>query len=411
MSIQALRDERAESAKAVRELVNKKDWNPANDQSVYDQHMAKIDDLDKRIENINRVNAKLAEEAVVDQVVEGAERLAKDKKSEGALVFAKWARGGVANLNTEETAAFRRHQELGVRNDMSTGTGSEGGYTVASEVAKSVIESLKAFGGMRKVATVLQTQTGNSMSFPTSDGTAEEGEIVDENAQAGAQDPSFGAVGLPVFKYSSKVIAVPFELLMDSSIDVEAFIRLRQQTRLGRITNRHHTVGTGSSQPNGLMTAIGVGKQGASGQTGTIIYDDLVDLQHSVDPAYREGGKCGFMMADSSLKVIRKLKDLEGRPIFVPGYSYNVPGGMPDEILGSPITINQSVAAMAASAKSIAFGDLSKYVIRDVVWTQMFRFTDSKYSEKGQVGFLTFIRSGGNMTDTGAAKAYQNAAS
>src|SRR3546814_16862749 len=84
---------------------------------------------------------------------------------------------------------------------------------------------------------------------------------------------------------------------MDSSIDGESFVRSRLGTLLGRITNKHCTTGTGGSQPNGLITAATVGKTGTTGQTLTVIYDDLVDLEHSVDPAYREGGNCSFMMA------------------------------------------------------------------------------------------------------------------
>src|SRR3546814_11000051 len=96
---------------------------------------------------------------------------------------------------------------------------------------------------------------------------------------------------------------------MDSSIDGESFVRSRLGTLLGRITNKHCTTGTGGSQPNGLITAATVGKTGTTGQTLTVIYDDLVDLEHSVDPAYREGGNCSFMMADGSVKTIQKIKD------------------------------------------------------------------------------------------------------
>jgi HK97 family phage major capsid protein len=182
-------------------------------------------------------------------------------------------------------------------------------------------------------------------------------------------------------------------------------------TRLGRITNTHFTTGSGSGQPNGVVTAAGSGKVGTTGQTSTVIYDDLIDLQHSVDPAYRELGNCGWMMNDSSVKVIRKIKDGQSRPLFIPGYEEAIPasgkaGGIPDSLLGDPIQINQDVATMAANAKSILYGDFSFYKIRDVLDMQMFRFTDSAYAKNGQVGFLAFLRSGGNLTDVGGAVRY-----
>src|SRR4029453_6666120 len=94
---------------------------------------------------------------------------------------------------------------------------------------------------------------------------------------------------------------------------------------IGRITNTHFTVGTGTGQPQGVVTGATLGKTGIVGQTTAIIYDDLVDLEHAVDPLYRPGSS--YMMADSSLKVIKKLKDTAGRPIWQPGPSAPLQAG------------------------------------------------------------------------------------
>lgn len=403
MSIQALREQRAAKAKALNELVNKPVWDAVNDQPIYDAGLAELDNLDAQISRIEAVNARIAEDALRENVIVAGERIGRDQGSEGSRVYAKWLRGGDQALNAEDWAI--------VRNTMSTTTPSEGGYSVATEVATSILDALKQFGGMRRVAEVFQTAQGNGMNWPTSDGTSETGELIGENTTATSADIVLGVKSLPVYKYSSKVVTVPFELLQDSNVDVEAFVRGRLTTRLGRITNTHFTTGTGSGQPNGIVTAAGSGKVGTTGQTTSVIYDDLVDLQHAVDPAYREAGLCGFMMNDSSLKVIRKIKDGQSRPIFVPGYDAGNPGGAPDTLLGSPITINQDVAVMAANAKSILFGDFKYYKIRDVMDIQMFRFTDSAYTKLGQVGFLAWMRSGGNFIDVGGAvKYYQNSA-
>ena len=130
-------------------------------------------------------------------------------------LYDKWMRNGPQALTPEDWAV--------VRNAMSTGTDAQGGYTVPTEVSGTIIEALKAFGGMRSVATVISTATGVPMTMPTSDGTAEEGEILGENTAAAAADPSFGVVNLGVHKYSSKTVAVPSELLQDSNADIEAF--------------------------------------------------------------------------------------------------------------------------------------------------------------------------------------------
>lgn len=406
MSIQTLREQRAAKAMSLSDLVAKADWNADNDQPIYDAGMKEIDALDAQISRITAVNEKVASEALTNSVIEAAERVGRNKKSVDSALYAKWLRGGDKALNAEDWSH--------IRNTMSTTTNSEGGFTVRTDVASSVLDALKAYGGMRSVATVIQTAMGNPMSFPTSDGTSEVGEVIAENTTATDADVSFGTKSLPVYKYSSKVVTVPFELLQDSSVDIEAFVQNRLVTRLGRITNTHFTTGDGSAKPTGIIAAAGTGVTAAnsSSQVTAITYDSVVDLIHSVDPAYRALGNCRFMLNDSAVKVLRKVKDGQSRPIFVPGYETGVPGGAPDTLCGYPIVVNQDVASMAASAKSIAFGDFSFYYIRDVMAVEMFRFTDSAFTKKGQVGFLAWMRSGGNLIDVGGAvKLFVNAAS
>lgn len=408
MSIQALREQRAAKAQSLQELVKKPgDWT-ADNQATYAAGIAEIEDIDAKIERHQRMNQLAAETALTSSVIDAAQRVGRDQNSQASIMFAKWLRGGDNALSADEWQAHL----AAVQNTMSTTTGSEGGYTVQTDVAQTVLDALKAYGGMRApgMATVLQTGAGNSMNWPTSDGTSEEGEILDQNATAADADLTFGTKDLPVYKYSSKTVAVPIELLQDSSVDIEAFVRARLVTRLGRVTNKHYTIGTGTGQPTGVMVAAGTGKTGTTGQTGTVIFDDLVDLEHSVDPAYRESGNCRFMMNDSSVKVVKKLKDSQNRPIFLPGYDLANNGKL-DTLLGYPIKVNQNVADMAANAYSIGFGDFSHYVIRDTMAIEMFRFTDSAYARKGQVGFLAFLRSGGNFMDVGGAvKRYRNSA-
>ena len=319
-----------------------------------------------------------------------------------------YLRGGLNALSADEM----RVQTARYQNAMSTGVGEEGGYTVAQEYVRELQAAMKLSGGMRSVATVLQTETGAKMLFPATDATAEMGEVVGENASVSNLDTRFSQLSLDVFKYSSKSIALPFELLQDSMFDLEAYIRSLLAARIGRITNKHFTVGTGSGQPNGLVTAAKVGKVGATGTATSITYDDLVDLEHSVDPIYRLNPNVGFMMHDSTLQALRKIKDADGRPIFVPGYEQGNPQGAPDRLLGRPIFVNQDMPVMAANAKSVAFGDFSKYVVRDVLDLTLFRMADSYYVQKGQIGFLAFARSGGNLIDVGGAvKVFQNSAS
>ena len=408
MSIQALREQRAIDAKKLHDLANKADYNPDTDNAPFDALSDQVANTDARIKRMELANQLHVETTLNEAVIDRADRLAHDKQNPAAKAFAKFLRGGVSALSLEENRA--------VFNTMSTTTGSEGGFTVHTEVATSVVDLLKQFGGMREAATVIRTSMGNPQSWPTSDGTSETGEQVAENVTSTNANLVFGTVAVTCYKFSSKSVAVPIELLQDSVVDIEAFVLNRLVTRLGRIMNTRFTLGTGSSQPNGLITASGTGVTAANttSQVTAIIYDSLVNLVHSVDPAYRANNAGKFMMNDASIGVIRKIKDGQSRPIFVPGYESTIPGASgsaPNTLLGHEIIVNQDMAVMAAGAKSIAFGDLSKYLIRDALDVEIQRYTDSVYASKGQVGFQAWARAGGNLLDSASVKLFVNAAS
>lgn len=408
-----LRAQRDAAAKKASDLNNKYPADqrmPAAEAAQLDIILAEVESIDAEIAREQRVMQATADspEAQHAAALAAATRPGGAQTDEGAALRAVLT-GGLGALSAEQRNAMFARVNPDIRAAMSTTTATEGGYTVATEFSRTLIEAMKAAYAVRSVATGIQTSTGAQMLFPTADSTSEEGEIVGQNATATVGETAFGQASLDVYKYSSKSIALPFELLQDSMFNVESYISNLLQLRIGRIHNRHHTVGTGSAQPRGIVAAATSGKVGATGQTVTVTYDDLVDLEHSVDPYYRAAGK--WMMHDDTLRVLRKLKDSNGRPIFVPGYEQGNPGGAPDRLLGREIVINQHMPVMAANAKSILFGDFSKYLIRDVMDTTLFRMTDSAYTLKGQVGFVAFQRSGANMVDVGGAiKYYQNSA-
>jgi HK97 family phage major capsid protein len=410
-----LREARNAKAKAANELNAKFPADqrmPSAEASQLDNLLGEIEAIDAEIGRETRM-AKLAGEQtdnLLNRVREDATR-DPSKHGETAKALRAYLTGGLMALNEQQRSELAARQTPDIRAAMSTTTNSEGGFTVAVEYARSLEAAMRAYSGMMEAATIINTASGAAMNFPTADATAEVGAIVAQNGPATLLETTFGNTALEVFKYTSRSIALPWELIQDSFLDIEAYIQGLLAARLGRIINTHTTVGTGTGQPRGLVTASTVGKTGTTGQTLTVTYDDLVDLEHSVNRAYRASRSCGYMMADTSLRVVRKIKDTQGRPIFVPGYETGVPGGAPDTLMGRPITINDDVPAMAANARSIVFGDLSKYVIRRVMDLTLFRMTDSAYTLNGQVGFVAFQRIGGNLVDAGAAiRHYANSA-
>lgn len=280
------------------------------------------------------------------------------------------------------------------RRAQSVGTTTAGGFTVPDEMMRSIDTALLAFGGMRQASSIISTGTGADLPIPTSNDTANKGEIIAENTAVNEQDLTFGQVILQAFKYSSKMIKVSVELLQDASINVPSYIGARLGERLGRITNDHFTTGTGTGQPRGIVTAaVDSTFTITAGSINNPSYDNLMDLKHSVDPAYRAGAS--WMMHDTILKGLKKLKDGDLRPLWKASLSE----GTPDSIDNDPVIINQSMP-IGANAKCLLYGLMSKYMIRETRDVVLLRL-DERFAELHQVAFLAFMRMDGDLIDAG----------
>lgn len=407
-----MREKRAALANQANEILAKPEGEngalSAEQRTKFDAIMADVDamkqDID-RVEASERIQAELGESRGVvagrADTAEGRAAEVEDRQKKHEAAFRDYLLNGEAEMSPESRAVMREFRA------QSVGTTTAGGYLVPEGFSNALEESMLEFGGMREAATVFGTASGNDLPWPTVDDTAQKGAILAENTAVAEQDFTFGQIVFKAYKYSSKLVKVSVELLQDSAFDLNAYLVGALGTRLARITNEHFTTGTNSAQPQGVVTGSSVGKTGATGQTTTIIYDDIVDLLHSVDPAYRRSPKAAFMCSDSMIKVIHKLKDANNLPLWEP----SIKVGEPDSILGKRVIVNQDVAAPAASAKSLLFGDFSKYMIRDVKGVTVLRLNE-RYADAHQVGFLAFMRADGRILDAGTdpIKHYANSA-
>lgn len=415
LNIKALRDQRAEKAKEARNLLDTntgEKWSKDIEAQV-DKIYEEIDRIDGQIARAEK-QAKIDGDAAADEGVrEAGERALnalapadREKAQRYQAAFRNFLIRGERGLTNEEAEILRTGRP---QNAQTVGTGAGGGYLVPAGFGGELLEALKAFGGMRRVATTIQTASGATLPWPTVDETGQTGEIVAENTAATSQDVTFGTTNIGAYKWSSKVFTLPFELLQDQGpgMDVEAFVRRAASTRIGRAQNAKYTVGTGTNEPQGVVTAAPVGRAAPTGQTTTVLYDDMVYLEHSVDPAYREMPGVGWMFHDTTLRSLKLLKDSYGHPLWLPGLSAKDP----DTFLRYKYAINQDMPQQAANAKSILFGDLSEFLIRDVMEVTLFRFDDSAFTIKGQVGFLAWARGDGKLVSAGAPiKAFQQSA-
>jgi HK97 family phage major capsid protein len=399
-----LRRQRANVANQMKSLLEgaeKRNLN-AEEQQQFDRMDKEAEELRGQIERLEKfedLNNSLAGHENRFKADEQEQR----GKTEYRDVFKKWIVGGTESLAAEErNVLFSNRSE---ERALSVGSNTAGGYTVPQGFYDTLIEAQKFYGGVRQVSNVFSTDSGNTLPIPTANETAALGSILAENAAATTQDVAFGQVMLGAYKYTSNIVLVSMELMQDSAFDIEAYLARKLGERIGRINNQHFTNGTGTGQPQGVVTGATSGKVGATGQTTSITIDDILDLEHSVDIAYRTGAK--FMLNDQSLKAIKKLKDSQGRPLWLPGLAFKEP----DTINSYGYQVNNDMPVMGANAKSILFGDFSNYWIRDVKAVQVVRFNE-KYADAGQVGFVAFSRADGKLINAGTNPVayYQNSA-
>lgn len=377
----------------------------AEERANWDAAEARLTVVSGDIERLNRMAAleTIDRSQIVTTTGDEDRETGEDKAQRYRDAFGLYLRGGMEKLSGEQRMLLMDHQ-VDVR-AQSTGVDAAGGFLVPEGFRNSITETMKAYGGILSLATVINTSTGNDLPWPTNDDTSNEGEILGENTAAGEQDVTLGQRKLKAYTFSSKQVKVALQLLQDSAFNLDQWLPGKLGERIGRRVAGALATGTGVDQPEGITTNTTVGKTGATGQTTSIIYDDLVDLEHSVDMAYRANAR--YVMNDSMLKVIRKLKDTQGRPLWVP-----IPApGFPATINGFQYTIDNKMPVPAASAKSIVFGDIAKgYLVRQVQDVQMMRLTE-RYAEYLQVAFLGFSRLDGMIDDAAALRLYQHPAS
>ncbi|MER7967678.1 phage major capsid protein [Streptomyces sp. NPDC096080] len=398
--------QRMQDIQTLAETENR-DWT-AEERANWDAAEARLTEVSSDIERLNRMAAldRIDRSEVITTTGQPEDRRGGDGEELAqryAAAFSTYLRGGMDRL-TSEQRNMMMDQQVDLR-AMGGNTDVGGGFTVPDEFRNTMTETMKAFGGVFGLAEVITTTTGADLNWPTNDDTSNEGEILGENIAAGEQDIQVGGKKLKAYTFSSKQVRLSLQLLQDSAFGLEAWVPKKLGERIGRRAARAWTTGTGVDQPEGITTNAIVGKTGANGQTTSIIYDDLVDIEHSVDVAYRASAQ--YLMHDLTLKVIRKLKDTQGRPLWQP-----IPApGFPATINGFTYNIDNSMPAPAASAKSIAFGDFKAgYLIRQVLDVQTLRLVE-RYAEYLQVAFLGFSRMDGMINDSSAIRLYQHSAS
>lgn len=319
-----------------------------------------------------------------------------------------YLRHGAHRLTEDQRSLLGKYKTDMESRAQSVGTDSEGGFTVPEGFAGFITEAMQDFSGLLGAAnpggnggpTLLVTASGNTIPFPTNDDTANSGSIIAENAQVSEQDLVFGARNLTAYMYSSDLIRVSLQLLQDEAVNLEQYIGNALGKRIGRALSPHFAIGTGTGQPTGLATAATDGAINISVAAG-VTYDNLVDFEHALDPAYRRRG-ASWVFNDTILADLKKLVDGNLRPLWLPAAL----GGIADQgarptLMGYGYIIDQGMESLVIGDRPIAFGDLSEFMIRQVLGVNLFKF-EERYMDFLQKGFLGFARFDSNLIDVNA---------
>lgn len=362
--------------------------------------------------------AHLAAIAAKDEEIRGYETMRKLGEAEAPAAVSS----GVDEAEARErdfSAFLRRGTVTPELRAAGEATNSAGGYLVPPGWWQRLQVALKAFGGTANDFTPIETESGQPMQWATVDPTSIVGSLLGENTQVSPQDYTFGQGTLGAYMYTSGVQLVSIQLANDSAFSIDEFIRARVGESLGRAQAAVAISGTGSSQPLGIVTALGAkGSAGTSGGSisgiggyvqlaaaavvknyagsttelisNTLNPTTLLSMIAAVDPAYRALG-AKFYMNDNQLLGLRSQVDANGRPLV--NLQDGITPGAPTTLYGYPIEVDQNIPNLTAStAGGPIFGHLqSAMVKRTVTQSGLLRLTE-RYADFLQVGFIGYMR-------------------
>ena len=386
-----LRGQRAELIKGATAIVDaaQKEGRSLNseEQSKFDAMEADARSIKTQIDTLERASELKKELAANAEAREMAPKATK------AGAFEKYLRSGMSALNANERSVMAELR------GQTTSPDSAGGFLVPQGFSNELDVATLFTGEVERLAKKLNTAGGALLDYPTINDTATDAALTAEAAAVGVQDMTFANAQLSAYNYASQV-KVSMQLLQDNAFDLNSFLAEAMGERIARVTNGAFTSGTGSSQPQGIITGATLGNTAASATA--IAADDILDLIHSIDPSYRNKQSFGLMAHDNVISAIRALGlgSANDFPIFIP----SMEAGQPDKLFGYNIYYNNDMdSAITTGKKTLLAADFSKFVVRSAGDVQFVRLNE-RYMDTMQIGFLASVRKDSKVLDSRAVK-------
>lgn len=370
----------------------------------------KLAERERAIGNIQPIDERTHKFTGQTPNPQGEEESANDVRGSKAYqrAFLRYLTGNTSALTAEDRSllarGFSQLETRGTDPITTPRSGVYGGYAIPTGFSNELIATMKAYSGMLQASRLITTATGAPLEWPTLDDTAAVGEVQTEGTAVTVQDFTLGQKIHYAYTIADQ-IKVSLQWLEDEAL-LASELPTMIGVRLGRKVNDLLTDGDGSAKPTGILAASGGAAVGESAASSAISRNNVIDLIHSVNRAYRSGPSVAFMMADTTLAALKKLTigTSDDRPLWQP----DMINGTPGLLEGFPIVVNDDFPAIGAGNKSVAFGDWSKYIIRQVGGVNVMRL-DERYMDALLVGFVGYWRIDGKLMDSGAIKLIQHA--
>tara|TARA_Y100000591_G_scaffold202153_1_gene174885 strand:+ start:1 stop:1047 length:1047 start_codon:yes stop_codon:yes gene_type:complete len=339
--------------------------------------MSEIDARTQELASVEEANKKSEESRAIFETTSAPVIEAKEEAPSDADILRSMATGEVRSHTFE-------------KRDLTVG--SDGGL-VPQGFFDQIIAKLDENAVVRQFATVVNTAGGEDIKFPQVTALSS-ASLIAEGGAISESDPTTASITLGAFKYAY-LVQVSSELLADGGVDIEAFLSADAGRALGNGAGADFVNGNGSSKPHGVVDKASAGVTCASATA--ITTDEVIDLYHSVTAPYRQNG--AWLMNDATMKVIRQLKDSNGQYLWQPSLQL----GNPDNLIGLPVATDPNVETIATAKKVMAFGDMSKYYIREAGGIQVDRSVDFAF-QNDLVTFRFIYRADGDLMDSNAVK-------
>lgn len=248
------------------------------------------------------------------------------------------------------------------RRDLNVGTTTAGGHTVATDLlAGSFIEMLRNAMALEGLGARMLTDLNGNLAIPRQTGGATAYWVAESGAPTESQQ-AFDQVTLTP-KTVGAFTDYSRRLLLQSSIDVEAFVRMDLAKTIALEIDRAGINGSGASnEPRGIMQTSGIGSV-AGGTNGLApTYEHIVDLESAVAVANADVGNLAYLTNAKVRGKLRKTQQFSGTngvPVWAQdnellGYQAKVSNQVP-----SNLTKGTSVGVCSA----ILYGNFAELII------------------------------------------------